>query len=58
MITKYKLYNNPEGTAVVCVRPYEDGHWLNMFIPRDNNNIDYQKYLDWVAEGNTPDPAD
>ena len=27
-------------------------------IPFDPDNTDYQKYLEWVAEGNTPDPAD
>jgi len=27
-------------------------------IPFDEENIDYQNYLEWVAEGNTPDPAD
>ena len=27
-------------------------------IPFDPNNTDYQEYLEWVAEGNTPDPAD
>ena len=25
-------------------------------IPFDPNNTDYQRYLDWVAEGNTADP--
>ena len=30
----------------------------NAQIPFDPDNTDYQAYLTWVAEGNTPDPAD
>ena len=30
----------------------------NAYIPMDESNKDYQEYLEWVAEGNTADPAD
>ena len=30
----------------------------NTFIPFDPDNTDYQQYLKWLEEGNTPEPAE
>ena len=30
----------------------------NAFIAMDEANTDYQEYLKWVSEGNTPEEAD
>ena len=51
----YKLLNNDEGIAVAVLRTRSNS-WTT--IPFDNANKDYQEYLEWVAEGNTPEEAE
>ena len=50
----YKLINDLLTGQVNTVRRLSD----NAFIPLDPANTDYQAYLKWVAEGNTPESAD
>jgi hypothetical protein len=50
----YKELKDHSGNAVQTVMRLSD----NAFIPFDPDNTDYQQYLKWVAEGNTPLPAD
>jgi len=45
----YKLTNNPNQVLRILD---------NAFIPFDPGNSDYQSYLEWLAEGNTPLPPD
>ena len=51
----YRLGKNDNGD-VVCVRLI-DGNNITS-IPFDPDNTDYQAYLKWLADGNTPLPAE
>ena len=55
MTYTYKKQNPArEGEVSNVILRIED----NAFIPFDSANKDYQEYLAWVAEGNTPQEAD
>jgi hypothetical protein len=48
----YKLFNTLSGSQII-LRTSDGAN-----IPFDQANTDYQEYLKWVAESNTPTPAD
>ena len=50
----YKLVNNSYGGEASMIQRLSD----NAFIPMSENNSDYQAFLRWCEEGNTPEPAD
>jgi hypothetical protein len=54
MIYTYKLLNDPLTNKQINIILRSDG----ACIPFDLDNIDYQTYLTWVSEGNTPEPAE
>jgi hypothetical protein len=50
---EYKLVKNPIGEVKIILRLSD-----NASIPMDEANTDYQEYLEWIAEGNTPEEAE
>jgi hypothetical protein len=55
MIT-YQKVNDWDGTQC-AINKKEDGNFV-MSIPLDEANTDYQEYLKWLSEGNTPEEAE
>lgn len=56
-MSTYQLYPDTSKGAVSCVKR-TDGDGSIHCIPFSEGNTDYQKYLEWVAEGNTAQEAD
>ena len=53
-MAKYKIMKNPltnENTGFID----QENH---VIFPADESNRHYQEYLEWIAKGNTPEPAD
>tara|TARA_B100000214_G_C23669918_1_gene491441 strand:+ start:441 stop:614 length:174 start_codon:yes stop_codon:yes gene_type:complete len=56
MSISYKLYPDYDNGSSRKAIQKTDGDIISS-IPFDPDNTDYQEYLAWVAEGNTPEAA-
>ena len=54
-MANYRLVNDPyaNGETSMILRLTD-----NTWIPKCPGNRDYDEYLEWVAAGNTPEPAE
>lgn len=52
-MTTYKLIKDPKFGDIKSVLKNNSYH-----VPFDTSNVDYQQYLEWKAQGNTPEEAD
>jgi hypothetical protein len=56
MTVSYQLIAGITGTVKAVKRTEPDQ--IDLCIPFDPDNTNYQEYLAWLAEGNEPLPAD
>ena len=54
-MTTYTLYKTPNNQDAI-IGHLDDGKTVSFVF--DPDNTDYQAYLAWLAEGNTPEPAE
>ena len=52
-MTTYKLIKDPKFGDIKSVLKDDAKH-----VPFNNDNADYQEYLIWLEEGNTPEAAE
>ena len=56
MTIRYKLLHDPIANEDNMVMKIEGNKTTS--IPFSQSNTDYQEYLEWLAEGNTPEEAE
>jgi len=54
---RYKLFKDDDLNIENILVLSEDGVNIKS-IPKDEANTDYQEYLQWLSEGNTPEEAE
>jgi hypothetical protein len=57
-LLKQTKYMPDNSTQESIYGAYKEENGTRISFTFDSSNADYQKYLEWVAAGNTPEPAD